>query len=139
MCQNWLIFNVSIEVFMIKNIIIIALLISVSVGGYMAINTIDGLKGTITALTIKHKKQLLKTKVKERGKRLLAAIPVVGIVAIGWFEKQEYEEWKEDNPDGTFDDYSNEVINATSEAADEAIASYCKDIGDYCDNLKTGL
>jgi hypothetical protein len=123
----------------IKNSLIAMLFLSLISGGYVALTTVDKLKGTISALTIKHKKEIVKTKVKERGKRLLAAIPVVGIGAIGWFEKQEYDEWKLNNPQGTFVEYKNEVIDATSEVAGEMVDSYCTDFGDYCASLKTSL
>jgi len=103
---------------MIKNIIIVVLLLSLSVGGYLVNGTINTLKATITALHIKHKKNILKTKIKERGKRVLAAVPVLGLIAIGWFEKQEYEEWKQDNPDGTPEQYANEVADLVYEVAE---------------------
>lgn len=121
---------------MIKNIIIFTLLLSLSGGAYYSIDVIDKLKGTITALTIKHKKQLVKTKVKERGKRLLAAIPVVGLVAIGWFEKKEYDEWKEGNPGGTIERYTSEITDASKDVANEVTAEYCDDMGEYCDYIK---
>lgn len=109
---------------MIKNIIIVVLLLSLSVGGYLVNSTINTLKATITALHIKHKKNILKTKIKERGKRVLTAIPIAGLIAIGWFEKQEYEEWKQDNPDGTPEQYANEVADLVYEVAE----SYYEDI-----------
>ena len=121
---------------MAKNLIILTLLLSLSGGAYFSFDVIDKLKGTIVALTIKHKKQIVKTKGKERGKRLLAAIPVVGLLAIGWFEKEEYDEWKEDNPDGTLEQYTNEMTDASKEVASEMSAEYCDDIGEYCHYIK---
>ena len=103
---------------MIKNFIIVVLLLSLSVGGYLVNGTINTLKSTITALHIKHKKNILKTKIKERGKRILTAIPIAGLIAIGWFEKLEYEEWKQDNPDGTPEQYANEVADLVYEVAE---------------------
>lgn len=112
------------------------LLLSLSGGAYFSFDIIDKLKGTITALTLQHKKQLVKTKVKERGKRLLAAIPVVGLVTIGWFEKEEYDEWKEENPDGTLEQYTNEMTDASKEVASDMSAEYCDDMGEYCQYIK---
>ncbi|RKZ89318.1 MAG: hypothetical protein DRQ39_01025 [Gammaproteobacteria bacterium] len=103
---------------MIKNFIIVVLFLSLSVGGYLVNGTINTLKSTITALHIKHKKNILKTKIKERGKRVLTAIPIAGLIAIGWFEKLEYEEWKQDNPDGTPEQYANEVADLVYEIAE---------------------
>ena len=109
---------------MIKNLIIVVLFLSLSIGGYLINGTINTLKATITALHIKHKKNILKTKIKERGKRVLTAIPIAGLIAIGWFEKLEYEEWKQDNPDGTPEQYANEVASLVYEVAE----SYYEDI-----------
>ena len=103
---------------MIKNLIIVVLFLSLSIGGYLVNSTINILKSTITALHIKHKKNILKTKIKERGKRVLTAIPIAGLIAIGWFEKLEYEEWKQDNPDGTPEQYANEVADLMYEVAE---------------------
>ena len=121
---------------MIKNITIIVLSLSLTVGSYFSISIIDNLKSAITTLALNHKKDKVKIKVKERGKRLIAAIPIAGIVAVGWFEKNEYEEWKLENPDGTFDEYSSEMTNAISEVAYEIADNYCNDIGEYCSDLK---
>ncbi|MFW5451512.1 MAG: hypothetical protein ACKE9I_07940 [Methylophagaceae bacterium] len=107
---------------MIKNIIIIALLLSLSLGGFLANNAIGILKSTITTLQIKHKKAIVKTKVKERGKRVLAAIPIAGLIALAWFEKLEYDEWKMDHPEGSPEQYSNEMADLIHEVADEYYA-----------------
>jgi membrane-associated protease RseP (regulator of RpoE activity) len=104
---------------MVKNIIIVVLLLSISIGGVFASSTINLLKSTITTLQIKHKKAIVKTKIKERGKRVLAAIPIVGLIAVAWFEKLEYEEWHQDNPDGTPEQYSKEMADLVYEMADE--------------------
>lgn len=104
---------------MIKSIIIVVLLLSISIGGFFASSTIILLKSTITTLQIKHKKATVKTKIKERGKRVLAAIPIAGLIAVVWFEKLEYEEWQQDNPDGTPEQYSKEMADLVYEMADE--------------------
>jgi len=120
---------------MIKNLIIVVLFLSLSIGGYLINGTINTLKATITALHIKHKKNIVKTKIKERGKRVLTAIPIAGLIAIGWFEKLEYEEWKQDNPDGTPEQYANEVASLVYEVAE----NYYEDImeeSSYDDSLE---
>ncbi|NQZ52786.1 MAG: hypothetical protein HRT93_00895 [Piscirickettsiaceae bacterium] len=104
---------------MIKNIIIVVLLLSISIGGFFVSSTISLLKSTMTTLQIKHKKAIVKTKIKERGKRVLAAIPIAGLIAVVWFEKLEYEEWQQDNPDGTPEQYSKEMADLVYEMADE--------------------
>ncbi len=55
----------------------------------------------ILTLEAMHKAELLEAKIRERGKRFISAIPIAGTVAMGWFEKIEYDEWKADNPNGT--------------------------------------
>ncbi len=107
---------------MIKNIIIVALLLSLSIGGFLANSTIGILKSTITTLQIKHKKAIVKTKIKERGKRVLAAIPIAGLIAVAWFEKLEYEEWKMAHPEGSPEQYSNEMADLIHEVAGEYYA-----------------
>jgi hypothetical protein len=124
---------------MAKNLIILTLILSLSGGAYFSFGIIDKLKGAITSLTLQHKKQIVKTKVKERGKRLLAAIPIVGLIAVGWFEKEEYEEWKEENPIGTIEAYTKEMTLASKEVAYVMTAGYCDDIGEYCDYLKNKI
>lgn len=111
---------------MIKNLIIIILLLALSVGGVIVNNTIGLLQSTITTLQIQHKKAILKTKIKERGKRILTAVPVVGLAALAWFEKTEYDEWKQDNPDGTPEQYSQEMMAAITDVAEE----YYQEIND---------
>lgn len=121
---------------MIRNIIIAVLLLCLAGGGYMANRTIDRLEHAIALLHVKHKKDILKTKARERGKRVLTAIPVAGLVALAWFEKREYDEWRQDHPDGTPHIYLREVSGATREAALEIADSYCKEDGMYCDYVK---
>lgn len=124
---------------MIKNIIIVILFASLSFGGYFVDKTIDALKATIATLHIKHKNDILKTKMKERGKRLLAAIPVAGVLAVGWFEKNEYEEWKLENPDGTLEEYTSEIKQVAAEVASEVASSYCEDYEEYCVHIRGAM
>lgn len=123
---------------MIKNIIIVVLSSALLSGGYFAnsrinkltntVTSIAALKTTIKALHIQHKKAIFKTKLKERGKRALALLPVAGLVAVSWFEKQEYDEWKQDNTTGTFKQYINEVSGTVQEIADSYYEEIKKDL-----------
>jgi hypothetical protein len=94
---------------MIKNSLIILLLISLSTGGWLANRIIQNLNQAMVMLQLKHKQEIARTKIKERGKRLLAALPVAGIIAASWFEKREYDEWKAEHPQGTPEQYAQEV------------------------------
>ena len=67
-------------------------------------------KKEIAQLKLKNKKNIAKAKMKERSKRLVASVPVVGTVLLLWAGKDEYEdyqEWLNDNPNGTADKYAN--------------------------------
>jgi dipeptide/tripeptide permease len=74
-------------------------------------------QATIVANTINHKKDmarlkatqkkdLAKTKMKERSKRLFSSIPIIGTAMLFWTGKDEYDEWKKDNPGGTVEGYA---------------------------------
>jgi len=120
---------------MIKHIVIGVLFLTISVGGYVANAAIDGLKTTIALMKVQHKKSILKTKLKERGKRLVAAVPVAGFIAVGWFEKSEYDEWKLENPDGTPELYSKEL----KDTAFEMVNDYCHDEGSICNSIRSKI
>lgn len=87
---------------MLQNLMIGLLAAGLIVGGSIATSTINSLKSTIAMMAVSQKKQLVKTKLKERGKRLVAAVPIAGMIAVGWFEKREYDAWRAEHPDGTF-------------------------------------
>lgn len=77
------------------------------------------------ALTARHRKEIAgavaKTKAKARLRRLAVAVPVVGVVLTGYFEEQDYRTWKEENPDGTRNDYACEVARLSAEVIDEVL------------------
>ena len=72
-----------------------------------------------------HRKQLAKavakTKAKARLRRAIVAVPLVGAGAIAYFEKQDYREWLEKNPEGTRKQYACEVASLTAEVVDEVL------------------
>lgn len=131
---------------MIKNIIIAVLLSALAAGGYAANSTLSQLKTaeaavsalqtTVSALRLKHKQDILKTKIKERGKRIVVALPVAGLVALGWFEKAEYDEWKQEHPQGTLQQYSSEMGASVKEVALEVIDNHCHEHEISCETLK---
>ncbi len=66
-------------------------------------------KKEIAQLKLRNRKNIAKAKMKERSKRLVASIPVVGTVLLLWAGKDEYEdyqEWLDNNPEGTADEYA---------------------------------
>ena len=63
-----------------------------------------------------------RTKAKARLRRFVAALPLVGVAAVTVFERQDYLEWKEDNPDGDFADYSCQSARLSAEVIDDVLA-----------------
>lgn len=83
------------------------------------------LTASLSASALSHRKDLIKavsrTKAKARLRRLVAATPFVGIAALAYFEEQDYQEWLEENPQGTRTLYACEVAAMTAEVIDEVL------------------
>ena len=62
-----------------------------------------------------------RTKAIARMKRLLVAIPVAGIGLAGYFEKQDYDEWKEDHPEGNPQMYACEISQISAAYMDKLL------------------
>ncbi|MBU1175722.1 MAG: hypothetical protein KKH72_10005 [Alphaproteobacteria bacterium] len=60
-------------------------------------------------------------KAKARLKRVLVALPLVGIAAAAAFEYGDYREWQEENPEGDFGDYGCEVAALSAEVVNEVL------------------
>lgn len=123
------------EAAVIRYFIMVIMGMTITVGDYMAHATINGLKTTIALMQVKHTKVVMKTKRRERGKRLVAAVPVVGAEAAAWFTQVECEEWKVENPDGSFEQYSSEMKEVTIEIVDD----YCNEDDSICNHIKSYL
>lgn len=122
---------------MFKNIIISVLLSIILIGGAAAKKSIDTLHSALLTLQIKHKKDLIKVKIKERGKRLLVAIPIAGMAAATYFEAREFQEWQLDNPNGTLTEYLAEIKDAAYDVGQDFIIDYCSEDGSYCDFIES--
>lgn len=87
--------------------------------------TVATMSATAAATAIKHRKQLTraiaKTKAKARLRRAAVAVPFVGVGAMAYFEEQDYREWKEQNADGTRQQYACELAALTAEVIDEVL------------------
>lgn len=64
---------------------------------------------------------VLRTKAKARLRRALVVVPVAGIAAAIAFEREDYLEWKEDNPDGDLEAYGCEVGVVSAEVVDDVL------------------
>lgn len=62
-----------------------------------------------------------RTKAKARLRRIVASIPIAGIAAAGYFERQDFLAWQADHPNGTFEEYSCEVTTLSAEVIDEVL------------------
>jgi len=87
--------------------------------------TVATMTASAASTAIRHRKDMAraiaKTKAKARLRRVLVAVPVVGIAATAAFEVQDYNEWQEENPDKTANDYICEVRAMTAEVMDEVL------------------
>lgn len=66
-------------------------------------------KKEVTKTKVNHKKQVAKIKMKERSKRWFSSIPILGTVLLFWTGKDEYddyESWKQENPNGSAESYA---------------------------------
>jgi len=52
---------------------------------------------------------------------LIVAVPVIGAAAIAYFEERDYRDWREENPDGTRQQYLCEMSALTAEVIDEVL------------------
>jgi|GEM_PF-530936 len=77
------------------------------------------------AAAIAHRKAIaaaiVRTKAKARLRRALVVLPIAGIAAAVAFERQDYLEWKQENPDGDVEDYGCEVSAVSAEVIDEVL------------------
>ena len=67
-------------------------------------------------------KQKAKIKAKARLRRGLVAVPVLGAGLIVYFEEQDFQEWVNENPDGSRSDYLCEVAKYSAEIVGDIVA-----------------
>ena len=118
---------------LLKNTIFVVWLIgalaSISIGmaifTFQATATVARLSAEAANTAIRHRKEIAKAvtkvKAKARLKRIITMVPLAGLAAGAYFEEQEYEEWLEDNPDGSRQEYLCEVTALSSEVLDEVL------------------
>lgn len=66
-------------------------------------------------------KQEAKLKAKARLRRAVVAVPVVGAGLVLYFEEQDFQEWLDENPEGTRVEYACEVATYSAELVDEIV------------------
>ena len=117
-----------------KILFIISLVISGLVGtGYQAMtfwqkSMNKAVASALATERLKHKREIAKVKAKARAKakvqRAISAVPFVGVVAFGTFETMEYNAWKEDNPNGTLTQYTQETTDEINALFNEEYREY---------------
>ena len=73
------------------------------------------------ATAIAHRKALKRASAKARLRRYISTIPIAGMAAAAYFEQRDFATWQGDNPDGTFGDYSCEVVTVSAEVMDDVL------------------
>lgn len=73
----------------------------------------------VAELIKKHltEKILIKSKARAKSKiqRGVSAIPVIGLASLAIFEKMEFDDWKNDHPNGTSEEYAHELYETSQE------------------------
>ncbi|MBC7284546.1 hypothetical protein [Hoeflea sp.] len=64
---------------------------------------------------------IARTKAKARLRRALVILPIAGVAAAVAFEREDYLEWKEENPEGDVQDYGCEVSQISAEVIDDVL------------------
>ena len=118
---------------LLKNTVFVVWLVgalaSISIGmaifTFQATATVARLSAEAANTAMRHRKEIAKAvtkvKAKARLKRIITMVPLAGLAAGAYFEEQEYEEWLEDNPDGSRQEYLCEVTVLSSEVLDEVL------------------
>lgn len=100
-------------------------------------------KKEVAKLKRKHQKKVAKVKARERAKakiqRVVSAVPIMGVAAVGFFEKLEYDEWKKENPTGTFEDYTDEITFEMNEVLRTEYQEYYADYQKFLPAPKQSL
>lgn len=69
-----------------------------------------------------------RTKAKARLRRMVVMVPVAGIAAAGYFEEQDYQEWKAQNPGLGRTDYACEVSRVSADVIDDMLQGLPEDV-----------
>ena len=99
--------------------------ISLGVWAILLTTQVTAMTASAAATAIAHRKAIaaavLRTKAKARLRRALVVVPVAGIAAAVAFERQDYLEWKQDNPEGDAEAYGCEVGQVSAEVVDDVL------------------
>ncbi len=69
----------------------------------------------------------------------IGVVPIAGIGAIAYFEEQDFREWKEQNADGTRQQYACLVASLTAEVIDEVLLELPEMVRPSASNVMTQM
>jgi hypothetical protein len=101
--------------------------ISISLGlwAFQLTATVATMTANAASMAIRHRKDMAravaKVKAKARLRRMLVAVPLIGLPVAAAFEVRDYEEWQAENPSKDFNDYACEVSSLSAEVMDEVL------------------
>ena len=96
--------------------------ISVSIWAASQAMRVAQMSKAVATQAIKNRNQILRLKAKARLRRTVAAVPLLGVGAVVFFEEQDRREWLEANPGKTSADYACAIGEVTVEIMDEFMA-----------------
>ena len=100
-------------------------------------------KKEIAELKLKNKRDVAKIKLKARSKakiqRVVSVIPVAGLAAFAVFENMEFEDWKKDYPEGSFEEYSRQTTEAMQTLLEEEYHDFSENYGALFEALPNQL
>lgn len=105
--------------------------------------TVATVSAQAAAAAVAHRRQLARaiarTKAKARLRRMIAAVPIAGLGAIAYFEERDFQDWKEDNPEGTRAEYACELAELSAEVIDEVLQDLPESVRPSPDNVQGWL
>ncbi|MFT6074871.1 MAG: hypothetical protein ACJAZ1_001793 [Yoonia sp.] len=105
-----------------------SLAISTSIWAISQTMRVATLSNAVATQAVQNRRQIARLAAKARLRRIVAAVPLAGIAAAGYFEERDRREWLEANPGKTNPDYACEVAELTTEVMDEVLAGMPMDI-----------
>jgi heme/copper-type cytochrome/quinol oxidase subunit 2 len=106
-------------------VMLLSISLTLGLWAFQLTATVAVMTANAASMAIRHRKEMAravaKAKAKARLRRVLVAIPFVGVTAVIAFEAQDYQEWQEENPGKTSNDYACEVSSLSAEVMDEVL------------------
>jgi hypothetical protein len=112
--------NTTFVLFLIVSLASLA--ISTSIWAVSQTMRVAALSKAVATQAVQNRRQIGRLAAKARLRRIVAAVPLAGIAAAGYFEERDRREWLEVNPGKTNADYACEVAELTTEVMDEVLA-----------------